>query len=72
MKPFSPPADYHPADCRCGLCEHMMPGDRSFADAFGLTVRELVIGMALGLVIAILLDRATGGPGLGVIFGWGS
>lgn len=61
------PARLHDQFCRCARCRPPAPSDR------GLTANEralaMLAGVVVGLVLAWLLDRAIGGPGVAIMFG---
>ena len=66
--PRAPAPRIHPMDCPCRscrpapapACQH--EGDRIAAHVFA--------GIAVGLLIAAIIDRAIGGPGLLAAFGF--
>lgn len=69
MKHFIPPADIHPADCRCGACEYARPDDGATAAALGDIALKLALGIGAGALAILAIRWATGGPSLAVMFG---
>lgn len=57
--------EVHPDGCRC-----CAPAEPSPAQDTTCVAIWCARGVAVGLLLAFLLDRLTGGPGLGVMLGW--
>lgn len=68
-RPRTPPV--HPITCVCRACNPHQPRRSAQADLHALNrwARHTLIGLALGLAVAWIVDLLVGGPGILSIFG---